>query len=100
MTDRRRYKRYRNVFKVLYRGIGQVIWRNQSCTQNVSLGGINLYMKKLVTEGERIILKIYNPSSPEPIQAKAKVVWVNGHDAGLKFTNISWNDAKNLVSKE
>ena len=57
-------------------------------------------MKKLVTEGEKMILKMYNPSAPEPIQAKAKVVWVNRHNAGLKFTNIGWNDAKNLVSKE
>ncbi len=102
--ERRKFPRYNLVCKVLYKKTSSLLWRNETYTENISLGGLKIKVKKLLEEGERLKLKIFDPSVKAPIKAEAKVIWAkkishirNSGAIGLAFTRIGWTDTTRLL---
>ncbi|MCX7661781.1 MAG: PilZ domain-containing protein, partial [Candidatus Omnitrophica bacterium] len=101
--ERRRYIRLDSVFPVEFcieDKSGKVIsgWL-QGFTSNISKGGLCLcvnnlpeeFILKIKQEGIKFILKIEIPLRYRPIEAKAKVVWIELVDKGLARYHIGLN---------
>ena len=107
MEERRRFVRLNASVKVEYAIIGKTGEELSSTTKNISMGGICLFVDKAVDKGVILELKIFVLESILPIQAKARVVWLEEFDMGeddkashieigLEFTKISDTDRQRL----
>ncbi|MFH1202662.1 MAG: PilZ domain-containing protein [Candidatus Omnitrophota bacterium] len=107
MEERRRFVRLNTLVKVEYAIIEKAGDGLGSTTKNISMGGICLFLDKMIDKGTVLGLKIYIKEEVLPIQARGRVVWIEKFDmgegdkashleAGIEFSQISDADRQRL----
>ncbi len=75
-------------------------------TQNIGAGGVCVVMPKEVTKLTRVLIRLYLPEEPEPLESYARVCWVvpsrtplkkeTLFDTGFEFINMTNQDRDRL----
>ena len=108
MEDRRKYRRYDVSYPVNYCDIAidpELRSEGETTTEDVSRGGVRVKVKQLIESGKVLNLKIHNVSYTKPVDADARVVWVQKTLdevvlLGLSFTRIGWIESDKLLTSE
>ncbi|MBU0570968.1 MAG: PilZ domain-containing protein [Candidatus Omnitrophica bacterium] len=108
MQERRKYPRYDVSHPVSYCDVARDPERKseeETKTEDVSRGGIRVKINRIIEDGRILNLKVRNSSYPEPVDADARVVWVEKtlDDEvllGLSFTRIGWIESDKLLTPE
>jgi len=103
MSERRKYKRYTFICKVVFSPTENLRQKVKTKSVDISLGGVGLYLKNLIKRDTNLNLSIYHPKSGESIDAKGKLVWQSSASgdcrAGIQFTEIPYTKLKNLLTE-
>ncbi|MFC1807570.1 PilZ domain-containing protein [Candidatus Omnitrophota bacterium] len=82
MGDRRKYKRYEALLDTLYtRYTGFIKVYSNGDSRNISLGGMSLFVSKLIRKGDELFVEFESPRAKNII-AIAKVAWVDHARSG------------------
>lgn len=104
--DRRRFPRLRACI-VEYTPLGKVLPSEICFSENISSGGICIFIADDLDVDTLLGLKIFLPYYEDPLKAKGKIVWkkessfmgkrgVENYDIGIEFTEIEDEDRKSI----
>lgn len=101
--DRRRYPRVNSAMPVQYRGIRQGSEAAVgTIARDISNGGIRFVSNEFLSIFTRLVVEISIPSTPKPVRAISKVVWIRKrsygeqYEVGMQFVDMSEDDRRNI----
>lgn len=102
MIERRINQRNICSFQIFYSQYGSSLQRGTAV--NVSLSGIKIICPCKLLQGDDIDFEISLPISGKLLEGRGEVIWSErtgfaGYCAGIKFTDISDDDAKLLINE-
>jgi c-di-GMP-binding flagellar brake protein YcgR len=93
--ERRRYRRLPYSLPLQYRNIDEGSGHfSGGLTKNISEGGIRFVSQRFLPIATNLDLTINTPTSPRPLRATSRVVWIHKaptgeyYEVGLQFTSI------------
>lgn len=100
MTEKRRFVRVDVPIRIRYQIEGKKNSRAEGISKNIGGMGICVHLSHELSIGSLLKLTLAIPGVPEPVETKARVVWIDkaesvlsdfrgDFEAGLKFTSIS-----------
>jgi len=86
-------------------GRSTILGSGTSFIKNISLGGLLLELRKLISVNSHLDLEVVLPTAPGPVRTQARVVWVsklkedgNRYNVGMCFIDISSDDKEKIAS--
>lgn len=106
--NRRYFPRLRACI-VEYTAIGKAGPKVQCFSENISAGGICIFIADDFDVDTLLSLKIFLPYNEDPLMAKGKIIWrneslfmgkrgVQNFDIGIEFTEIGEEDRRDIAS--
>ena len=106
--DRRRFPRLRACI-VEYAPVGKSLPQEMCFSENISAGGICIFISDDLNVDALLALKIFLPYNDGPLKAKGRIIWrkessfmgkrgVENYDIGIEFTEIDEEDRKSIAA--
>lgn len=100
MIEKRRFVRVDVPIRIRYQIEGKKDSRAEGISKNIGGMGICVHLSRELSIGSLLKLTLAIPGVPEPVETKARVVWIDkaesvlsdfrgDFEAGLRFTSIS-----------
>ena len=101
--ERRRNPRANSAMPVQYRGMRQGGDATiGAIARDISNGGIRLVVNEFLSIFTRLVVEISIPSTPKPVRAISKVVWIRKrpygeqYEVGMQFVDMTEEDKRNI----
>lgn len=101
--ERRRHPRVISAMPVQYRGIRQDgDAAVGTVARDISNGGIRFVTNEFISIFTRLVVEVSIPSTPKPVKAISKVVWIHKrpygeqYEIGMQFVDMTEEDKRNL----
>lgn len=99
--EKRKFPRVKGAF-VEYAYKEKEAYQGPAFIKDISAGGLCIFVTELLQATTSIHMKIYLMGHDEPLLARGRIVWqgklgyLNYHDVGIEFTEISGDNKKRL----